>query len=64
MDIVGASEIAERATARGHNTKKGTVHQWRKRQIGFPEPLSVLVTGPVWEWKHVERWLFQTGRLV
>ncbi len=64
MDVVDAAEIAARATARGHNTAKGTVYQWKNRGIGFPEPAAQLAIGPVWDWVVVERWLFSTGRLV
>jgi hypothetical protein len=64
MDIVDANEIADRATARGHNTAKGTVYQWKNRGIGFPEPHAHLSIGPVWLWGDVEKWLFSTGRFV
>jgi hypothetical protein len=58
-DLVGASEIAERL---GLN-KRSVVHDWRARNIGFPEPVLTLRMGHLWLWPEVERWARSTGRL-
>jgi|SanBayMetagenome_1026888.scaffolds.fasta_scaffold00004_99 hypothetical protein len=56
-NIVGANEIADRLQ-RAHST---IVHQWRMRNIGFPEPCLVLSAGLFWEWDKVEAWF--NGRM-
>ncbi len=58
LDLVGVSEIAERAGVSIH-----TVYSWRKRKLGFPDPVSDLRGLLVWEWVDVEAWLRSTGRL-
>ena len=57
-DLVSTGEIAERL-----NVKPMTVHTWRQRDLGFPEPAWQLLIGPVWKWEPVEEWAEQTGRL-
>ena len=56
--IVGSREIATLL-----EVKPGTVRQWRKRDIGFPEPSQVLATGPVWLEADIVKWARRTGRL-
>ena len=57
MDLVGLSEIAERAGVR-----KMTVQQWIQRHNDFPEPFVRLRATPVWSWPDIEQWLVATGR--
>ena len=39
-------------------------HQWRDRDIGFPEPISAPLTKAVlWHWPEVKAWAIKTGRL-
>ena len=57
LDLVGASEIAERT-----GCQRTTVAQWYKRGR-MPKPAAVLAMGPVWLWTDVHAWLLQTGRL-
>jgi hypothetical protein len=61
--LVGATEIGQRLGMR-HSTH---VHQLRRSDPTFPEPLTQLSPGPggayVWYWPDVESWARQTGRL-
>lgn len=50
-DLVSATEIAQRL-----DMTLGAVHQLRRRNANFPEPLATLATGPVWLWADVQRW--------
>jgi hypothetical protein len=52
IDIVGVSEIAERA-----RVNRDTVQKWRERHNDFPGPIATLAAGPVWSWEAVDRWL-------
>jgi hypothetical protein len=56
--LVSTNEIADRL-----GVKPETVHMWRYRDLGFPEPDWQLAIGPVWDWPTVEAWAKQTGRL-
>lgn len=56
--LVGAAEIAERL---GYEPR--TVHDWRRRPLGFPEPVARLKVALVWAWPDVEAWARKTGRL-
>ncbi len=56
VELVGLSEIAERL-----NVQRGTVDQWRHRQV-LPEP-DFMAGGPVWWWSTILRWAEQTGRV-
>lgn len=56
-DLAGIAEIAERA-----GVTKAAVQQWRRRGLGFPDPIVTLAATPVWEWPDIERWLRDTGR--
>lgn len=51
-DVVGVTEIAERA-----GVKANTVHKWRHRYVTFPRPFAELAQGPVWDWAKVEAWM-------
>lgn len=51
VDPVDVAAIAARL-----ETTPGMVHQWRRRSIGFPDPVVVLNIGPVWAWAHVAAW--------
>lgn len=60
--LVGATDIAERlGFARSQD-----VHHWRRRDPGFPEPVTVLGGGPrkgiyVWAWPDVAAWARKKG---
>lgn len=56
-DLVGATEIAQRAVV-----KLDTVDKWRRRHADFPEPVAELAAGDVWAWPDIEKWLEETGR--
>lgn len=56
--LVGATEIAERAGVK----RPQVVHDWRRRYIEFPGPLTTIGGALVWDWNAVERWLRKTGR--
>ena len=50
-DPVGTVEIAARL-----GVKRGTVDQWRQRDIGFPDPRWTVGGRPAWQWDDVEAW--------
>lgn len=52
VDVVGVSEIADRA-----QVGRDTVQKWRERHDDFPVPMATLAAGPVWSWEAVDRWL-------
>lgn len=56
-DLVGATEIADRAQVR-----LDTVDKWRRRHDTFPEPVKELAAGPIWLWSEIREWLDATGR--
>lgn len=58
-DLVGAAEIAERLGL----AHVQTVHTWRRRNIGFPEPLTVVSRVAIWSWPDVREWGEATGRI-
>ena len=43
--------------------KKRTIHSWRRRGLGFPEPLGRMGVSPYWNWEEVSKWAKATGRL-
>lgn len=54
-----ATEIADRlGLADGR-----AVHNWRRRDLGFPEPAGEYGRTLVWEWADVEAWAKSNGRL-
>ena len=55
---VGAYEIAERL-----GVKRGTVDQWRARELGFPQPRWQVGNRPAWNWDDIEAWAKKVGRL-
>jgi hypothetical protein len=57
--LVGAVEIADRLGV----ARPQVIYTWRKRHPDFPEPVSHLSIGYVWNWPDVERWAKATGRL-
>lgn len=57
-EVVGTIEIAKRL-----KVSRGTVDQWRQRQLGFPAPHWEVGGRPAWRWKDVERWAIDSGRL-
>jgi hypothetical protein len=56
--MVGAHEIGERL-----GVNYGTVHDWRRRHVDFPEPVAHLQVALIWAWPDVEKWAKKTGRL-
>lgn len=58
-DLVSAAEIADRL---GMN-KSTVVHDWRYRDIGFPEAVKMIGPVGIWDWREVEEWARETGRL-
>lgn len=57
FEPVGLVEIAERL---GVDPK--TAQQWRFRKL-LPEPDALVSGRPVWQWRTIERWARETGRL-
>lgn len=57
MDIVGVVEIAERLGVR-----QQTVAVWKSRGL-LPEPKWVVSRNPAWDWRDIERWARNTGRM-
>jgi predicted DNA-binding transcriptional regulator AlpA len=57
-NLVDAIEIAERL-----GLERTAVHNWRRRDTNFPQPVAQLRQTPVWDWTDVERWARATGRL-
>lgn len=39
-----------------------TVHSWRRRNLGFPEPSGRVAGRPYWIWREVKEWATKTGR--
>lgn len=40
-----------------------TIHSWRRRDIGFPQPTGKAGVSPYWDWEEVSKWAKETGRL-
>jgi hypothetical protein len=57
--LVGAAEIAKRLGV----SRAQTVHNWRARDIDFPEPVATLEVALVFYWPDIENWALKTGRL-
>ena len=57
--LVGAHEIAERL----HLSHTQSVHTIRKRDTEFPDPVAMLKTALIWDWREVKKWASETGRL-
>lgn len=56
LDLVGSSEIAQRAGVRS-----SAVSNWRTRSETFPLPVAPLRMGPVFRWEPVQQWLANRG---
>lgn len=56
-ELVGAAEIATRLGVR-----RDTVHLWRRRDLGFPDPVAELEQAMVWHWPDIDAWARSTGR--
>lgn len=57
--LVGAEEIAERLGL----TRYQRVHELRRRNPDFPQPILQLKRAMIWYWPEVERWARANGRL-
>lgn len=57
--LVGSLEIAQRLGVKRHQV----VHEWRRRDPGFPPPLATVSRSLIWYWPDVEAWARSTGRL-
>ncbi len=57
--LVGAHEIAERLGL----SHVQSVHTIRKRHKDFPAPVATLKTAMIWDWRDVEKWARDSGRL-
>lgn len=51
-DLVGTTEIAERA-----GVQPDTVRKWLARHRDFPRPILMLAMGQVWRWDDVYDWI-------
>jgi predicted DNA-binding transcriptional regulator YafY len=58
-DLVSAADIAERPGV----GKSTVVHDWRYRNLGFPEAVKMIGSVGIWHWPDVEKWAKKTGRL-
>lgn len=58
-ELVGAAEIAERLGL----SRATSVHQIRRRDPTFPQPVATLRQAMVWAWPDVAAWAKRTGRL-
>ena len=52
IDLLGVFEIA-----RLGKVGPSAVANWRRRKLGFPRPIAVLKSGPVFQRREVEQWL-------
>jgi hypothetical protein len=58
-ELVGAAEITSRLTKSGRTS---IVHDWRRRDPEFPQPVVTLQAGLEWAWPDVAKWAKVTGR--
>ncbi len=60
MELVDIADIAERL-----EVTKNTVYQWGRRRdsSGFPLPTIRKAGFPLWDWKVIEKWAKETGRI-
>jgi len=56
-ELVTAAGIADRLGA----SRASLVHDWRSRDLGFPEPVADLGSILLWSWPEVEAWAAATG---
>ena len=59
-DLVSASMIADRLGV----ARASQIHDWRYRDLGFPDPVVDLGSVLVWSWREVEAWATETGHPV
>lgn len=57
--LVGAHEISERLGL----SHTQSVHTIRKRHKDFPVPVATLKTAMIWDWRDIEKWAKETGRI-
>jgi hypothetical protein len=57
LDVVGLKEIAERL-----GVKQQTAAAWRHRGL-LPPPEGKVSGAPAWQWRTIEEWAAETGRL-
>ncbi len=57
--LVGAHEIAERLGL----SHAQSVHTIRKRHKDFPTPVATLKMAMIWDWREIEKWAKETGRI-
>lgn len=57
-ELVVAAEIGERL-----GVQRRSVHMWRHRGNGFPEPAQYAGTVPQWKWGDVLGWAGRTGHI-
>lgn len=50
--LVSVAEIAARA-----GCPVNTVQSWRRRHHDFPQPVTQLAAGPIWNWSAVDAWI-------
>jgi hypothetical protein len=63
-DLVSPADIAERMKlAGGKAAQAKVIHEWRYRDLGFPEPVATVGKIKVWAWPDVEKWARATGRI-
>ncbi len=57
--LVGAYEIAERLGL----SHTQSVHTIRKRNSDFPQPVVILKSALIWDWREIEEWALKSGRI-
>jgi predicted DNA-binding transcriptional regulator AlpA len=57
--LVGAAEIAQRLNVK----RPHLIHDWRRRYPEFPKPIVELTGILLWDWREVERWAQDSGRI-
>jgi len=57
--LVGVAEVAQIAGV----SHAAVVTTWMVRHPSFPQPITRIKAGPIFDRRHVERWLRDTGRI-
>ncbi|QNP62637.1 helix-turn-helix transcriptional regulator [Streptomyces genisteinicus] len=60
-DLVGVSDIAERAGRTRQNVQQWLSGERRQDKLPFPDPEGIAGRSPVWRWGDVNAWLAQFG---
>lgn len=60
-DLVGVSDIAERAERSRQNVQQWVNGERRQDKLPFPDPEGMAGRSPVWRWGDVNAWLAQFG---